>query len=496
MTTNTEPELHSPQSQENKQKEATLKFSILEGSSSGISLAYGDNYVIPFALAINATAPQIGLMNALVGILSPTAQMIGSRLMEKRTRKQVLVGGVVIQMLMWIPFLLVAFSYINNTGISNLPIAVIIIYVGYIMGGGIASPAWFSLMGDIVPDNMRGRYFSKRNMINNAVALVGTLSVSFVLDYYQAQNYVVAGFICIFIIGLITRGIALFLLTKHYYPPFPMHHDRSIRLIQFIKEIPKDNFGRFTIFVTLINFAQMIAGPFFSVYMLKNLNFTYTELIIVNLSQSLVALCLYPIVGKFGDKYGNIKMLRVGSMIIPILPLLWLFLNTPMSIILGPQLLGGIGWTAFNLAASNFIYDSIPSAKRGYYVAYYNFLIGFGILTGGLIGSIFIGMETIGIFTDYQFVFFLSGMGRIVIVVFFIPLIKEIRSVESRVNPPGRVMPQFRHMNIQKFFWGIFTPQHNNKNHEHGRHHLFGIHHHHDPFEPHRHDHTNEHQHS
>ena len=300
------------------------------------------------------------------------------------------------------------------------------------MNSGIMTPPWFSVMGDVVPEDYRGRYFAKRNLITTGIALFGTLIFSFALDWYRDQEQVMIGFILIFLIGFITRVISAFLFTKHYYPPFNFQPCGQISLPRFIHELPRENFGKFTIFVALVTFGQWIAGPFFSVYMLQELNFNYSIFIFVNLFASIVALFFFPLLGKLSDRFGNVQLLRIGAIIIPILPLLWIFVLTPFDIILGPQLLGGIGWTAFNLAASNFIYDNIPSERRGECLAMYNLLLGFGIVLGGLTGSLILTFVAITFMNKYHFLFLISGIVRIISVIIFLPKIKEVRITETK----------------------------------------------------------------
>jgi MFS family permease len=80
-----------------------------------------------------------------------------------------------------------------------------------------------------------------------------------------------------------------------------------------------------------------------------------------------------------------------------------------------------------NLAASNFIYDNIPSKKRGKYIALYNLLIGVSITLGGFLGSIIITFIDIMIINPFHLVFFLSGIVRIIAVVSLIPKVREVR---------------------------------------------------------------------
>lgn len=414
-----------------KAKEKTMRLSIEEGCFAGVSINFGDNYIVPYALSLQATPIHIGVLTSLIGVVAPTSQIIGSRLMEKHTRKKLLVSGVFLQALMWPLILLLGILFANNIAVYSLPIFLIVFYLCYVIFGNIAGPSWFSLMGDVVPEDHRGRYFAKRNLICTAIALSITLLFSWFLDNFKAMGLIFTGFSILFVVAFISRSISAKLLAKHYYPPLVFDKSYYVSLWRFIKEIPKENFGHFTLYVALINFGQMIAGPFFSVYMLQDLGFNYSTFITVNLSASIIALMIFPLLGKFSDRFGNVRMLQIGSILIPILPLLWVFLDTPIEIIIGPQLLNGIGWTAFNLAASNFIYDSVPSQRRGLYFSYYNFLIGIGILCGGLTGSLLITVLPITFMNQFTFLFLISGIARFIVVILLLPKIKEVRKVSK-----------------------------------------------------------------
>jgi MFS family permease len=107
---------------------------------------------------------------------------------------------------------------------------------------------------------------------------------------------------------------------------------------------------------------------------------------------------------------------------------MWVFAKTAFDVAIWPQVWGGIGWTAFNLATSNFIYDSVPVQKRGAYVAYYTLVVGIGQIAGGLLGSALVSVfppTTFGSGT-YLFIFFLSGVVRAIFVAIYLPRIKEI----------------------------------------------------------------------
>lgn len=444
---------------EDSLKAKTRRISIVEGSFGVFSNTISDNYMIPFALHLNSNPFQIGILTSFSLLCSPIGQICGSRRIERKSRKDVLLSGVFGQALMWPIFILITFLFTLKLDQSILPWSLVGFYLLYMFFAGMMTPPWFSLMGDSVPENSRGRYFAKRNLITTAIALIGTIVLSFSLDWFKAQDNLLLGFSIIFICGFITRLISVFLFTKHYYPPFDFQVADHTKFIHFVKNIPKSNFGKFTLFVSLLTFGQWIAGPFFSVYMLNDLQFDYSIFIFINLFSSIVALFIFPLLGRFSDKFGNVKMLQIGGIIIPILPILWLFFNTPVGIILGPQLLGGIGWTSFNLAISNFIYDNIESKKRGQYIALYNFLVGIAIILGGLTGSIIITFIPIWFMNKYLFVFLISGLVRIVIVALLLPKIKEVRVLAKPIL-------NLKNFSIPKWLYDISIRNHRSDKHK------------------------------
>lgn len=438
-------------------KKKTMNISMIEGSFASLSLICGDNYITPYALQLGSTNSQVGILRSFTGIMGPLGQIFGSKLMEKFTRKGLLIKGVFSQAAMWIPVLLLGVLYWNGIITSTLPLLLIIIYSIYSIIGGMMNPVWFSLMGDVVQENLRGRYFGKRNVVVNLVALLGTLLMTWVFSVLEGRDLVLVAFMIIFFISFIGRSFSSFSFTKHYNPPFELKKDYYINLPKFIKQIPKDNFGLFTLFIGLIYFAQMIAGPFFSVYMIQDLHYSYSLYTIVNLSSSFFSLFTFSVLGRFADKFGNVRLLKIGSIMIPLLPLLWIVFVTPLQIIFIPQLLSGIGWTAFNLAASNFIYDNVPSQRRGLFVAYNNLFIGLGTLVGGIVGSLIIAFIPINFMNMYHFLFLLSGIVRGIVVIIFFKKIKEVRVVAKLRKEKSIIDFKPQTPNSQKGFFHILV---------------------------------------
>lgn len=417
------------------EKERTCKLSIKEGASASIATGVGTDYVTPFALSLGANNAQIGLLSSIPSLVSPLMQIIGSRIMERYQRKKIIVLFVMLQALMWIPILLLSLLSWKNIIPSLLPILLIIFYTTLSVFGALAGPAWFSLMGDLIPENMRGRYFGKRNKICGGVALISTIIAAFILDFFKTHGFILAGFSLLFFIACISRLISSGMFKKHYEPHFQLQPGYYFSLWKFIKDSRNYNFGKFTFFVSVMNFAAGIAGPFFAVYVLKDLGFSYiTYMIVLLLSPAVFSLLFMPIWGKFSDKYGNRELLKIGAVLIPLIPLLWVLSSNVYYLIFVPQIISGIAWAAFNLGASNFIYDSVSVPRRGICVAYYNILAGFGTFLGAGLGGILAQYLSIGFMNKLLFIFLISAAARALVAGIFIPRIKEVKSVHPAKN--------------------------------------------------------------
>jgi len=416
---------------EEKQKKRTMKLSIKEGGAWAVMNGIGDSYISPFALSLGANNFQIGLLSSFPGLISPISQIFGSKLIEKYPRKKIITTAVIFHALMWLSMLVLSLLFWKNIFKDYLPIILIIFYSIYAIFGAVGGPAWFSMMGDIVPEKIRGKYFSRRSRIINLVILLSTLTGAFILDFYKTRGFVLIGFSIIFLIACIARLTSSYLLSKHYEPKLKLERGYYFSFLQFIKKAPHNNFGRFAIYIGLMYFATFIAVPFFAVYMLKDLGFSYTMYMLVTISATVFSLVFMPFLGKLSDKYGNRELLKIGGILIPILPLMWVFSSSPIYLILVPQLTSGLAWASFNLATSNFIYDSVTPQRRPICLTYYNILIGIGTFLGAIVGGLLAQHLTITFMNTLLFIFVISFAARAIVSLIMLPKIKEVRQTEK-----------------------------------------------------------------
>jgi len=423
-------------------KERALKRSIAEGSLHEVGTGASVSFITPFALTIGGNSFHIGILSAVSALFSPIGQLHGSRLMEKHSRKKILLRVKMLQIMLWLPIIVLAYLSFRGVVEFYLPWLLVLFYSLFIYFAGVGHVAWFSWMGDIVKAEERGRYFSRRNRIVGIIGLATFIAGAFVLDYFETKGLLLLGFSILFLFSLVFREASRRMMMKIFNPEFRVKKGYYFSFRDFIKRY--DNFGKFAFFHAFFNLAIMIASPFFAVYMLRDLGFNYVTFTIVSLSSTVFYLIFTPLAGKFSDEYGNVKLLYISGFLFPLAPLFWIFLKEPVSLIFIPGLITGIANAAFIIGATNFTYDSVKQQKRGLCVAYTSLLTGIGIFFGSLIGGVFVEYLPVHFMKPILFVFLVSAVFRALVALFYLPQIKEERKTERIDGLSADVLHPFR----------------------------------------------------
>lgn len=420
--------------QDNLTDSPSLSYAIKDGVYFSIMAGIGEGYISPFAIFLKATNFQIGFLASIPQLLGALVQLISVNILNRvKNRMTVILTGVISQALTWIPILLLPFIFRPYA-----PYLLILSVTAYFAAGNFGTPAWNSLMGDIVPERTRSTYFGYRNKVMSIFSL-GAIGIGgLILHGTEKAGNPWAGFAFLFAIAMIARFVSAYCLTKIANPPYEVDDKDNVGLLGFFAEFRHSSFVRFVVYVGLMHLSVMIAGPFFSVYMLRDLHFSYLQFMLVSAMAVLVQYLTLHNWGKFGDKFGNRKILVITGLLLPVVPELWLF-SSNFYYIMAIQMLAGLSWAGFSLSMGNFIFDSIPPQQRAKSVAIFNVLIAFGTFTGAVVGgwlskflpvSISLYGLQFNMTSNIQWLFLISGILRLCMSLIFLPQIREIREVE------------------------------------------------------------------
>jgi len=407
----------------------SLKYSIIDGSFYSAMVGFGESFFSAFATFLSFSTFQIGILGSLPQTLGSLIQLFSEKLLRLfNSRKKFVCTSAFLQALMYIPIALVFFF-----GKFSIPLLILFVSL-YFIFGMIAGSAWSSWMGDMVSGEERGSYFSRRNTIAGSISFISLLLAGWTLQQFTSDlrtQYI--GFATIFALALTFRIFSLIYLIKKFEPKYIPSKDDQTGFITFLKQAPSRGYGLFIIFLCLMNFSIYIAGPYFAAYMLYDLKLSYFSYTLLVASAVVSKYFAMPIWGKAVDRYGTKKVLTLSGVLMPFVPIPWIFSGN-LGYLAVAQMFSGFAWAGFEIASFNFFFDTIIPQKRSKYMAYYNVLNGIALFAGAMVGGLLIKYNFLS-WSDYYTAFLLSGILRYIIFFMFISRLREIRAVDHITYP-------------------------------------------------------------
>lgn len=395
---------------------------IKEGSAFSVMSSFGQNFVSAFAIALHATNTQLSLLNSLPGLLTNSFQHVGIKLAERyHSRKKIIVKTVFLQALTWLPLFILPLVF---RGYSFLFLISFLILFN--LFDALHRSIWSSMMTDIVTSDYRGRYFGLRNKIIGGVAFAAEMIAGIILFLFEDINIWI-GFGILFTVACIARLVSYYYMKKIVEPVFIPEEQKHFTILQFIKSLKETNYGKFVLATSFLRFTVNIASPFFSAFILRDLGYSYLQYTFISAGSTIASFMSMYYWGKYSDKYGHKRIVGITSWLIPLIPLGWAFTTNVYMIVL-IQVISGISWAGFQLAESNYIYDTISPRIRARGVAYANSMRGGMVFIGSILGGFLANYLPSLSFqaSNLQFVFLISSVLRMVAIVIYLPMFREL----------------------------------------------------------------------
>jgi MFS family permease len=374
-----------------------------DGLVSNFSESFVLNFTGPFALALGATTGQIGWLSALMNLASALALFPGARLVERTgQRKRIVVwtsGGVARLLLLVIALIPV---FIQGTAAIYAFVALVALRAFF---SQLGFPAWSSMLADLVPAGIRGRYFASRNIGLAVAALIAAPLAGWLADQLGLPRGYQVSF---FLAGLIGFG-ATAVFARIPDRPLKSVGQETTEKPEGIQSILRTHprFAGFTAVAFLWNLSLMVAGPFFSVYLVQDLGATPTQIGLLAASFSVTNMIGQQFWGRLNDRRGATWVMRTTGFMIPAVPLLWSIAPNPWYL-LGVEALSGFVWAGYGLSSFNLLLSLAPPAQRARYTAIYQVSVFSSACVGPLLGGALVA--ALGI----RPLFWFSAVGRMI----------------------------------------------------------------------------------
>lgn len=414
----------------------TLSVSRREAVASSAMTGICDNYLGAFAIYLRASMPQMGLLAALPQLAGAAFQLLSVWLCSHLNRRHAIVAGVALQATAVLGMALVALIRPENSVAWLIGLAVV-----YHACANFVQPQWRSWMGSIVPARRRGAFFAGRTRLTMITSFTIFACGGALLGWFEHFELAWAGFFLLLLVAAAGRGMSARQL-KLMHDPDQHHVPGGASFIDTLGRVRESfhhrAFREYSLFFAAMQGAVGISGPFFSVYMLNDLGYSYWQFT-VNIGASILTqFFTLSTWGYICDRWGNRLVMVISCCILPVLPSLWL-LSDNYYYLLGVQVISGLAWGGFTLSTSNYLYDLRPArADFASYAAVQSSLSAIGVFCGALLGG-YLASVLPGLLAQLPpgwqlqhpvvLIFATSSALRVGIAAWFIP-----RSVELRVR--------------------------------------------------------------
>lgn len=334
-------------------------------------------FLVAFALALGASNEIIGLLGAMPFIAVILTQMPGATLVQHFKRKNINVVLGLISRFWWLPLLLSPFIFTKPI----LPVVVFFLFIN--LGIGLTKPGWASLIADTVEEKHRGEFIGKRLIYIGICGMIATILGGLWLQQFPKESPV--GFAIMFGLGIIIGIFSIIIISKIDEPEYKDHVPHKLKEFFTLKGRLK----RFTIFGIVFNFGYMFAGPFFAVYILKNLGVGYEFFGILIAISTLARVMTAKTAGKISDICGDKKTALIGVIGTGLVPLIYMMITKNVLWMLVPaQIISGIAWAITDIAVFNLLLDVADPEKHAMQIGEYNFYTAIALAVAPILGGL------------------------------------------------------------------------------------------------------------
>lgn len=399
----------------------SLRASFKDGIFAALMGGVTDHYATPLALFLGATVLHVGLVSALPSLFSSLSQFFAVRVIYW-------VGGRLKLLVRLVVFQASLILCIGGLAWLQIPFRVEFFLAFLTLAalcGGLAGPAWGSLMSDYIPSAKRGQYFGWRSSVLGVVSQGSVILAGLLLYFFRDVSHS-GGFFVLFLLAALARYLSAFFIKQMDEPPHKKDPAADFTFLMFVARFRESNFLKFVIFAASLNFASFLAAPFFAVFMLRDLQFSYLTYMALQVCAALASFVALPLWGKHADQFGNVRVLRLSSFFAALIPGFWLVSHHPVYLMV-VQMWAGFVWSGVTLASGNFIYDAVTPQKRVRCIAYFNVINGVAVFLGSALGGVLASRLTPLLGFRLLALFVLSCLSRLFVYAVLSRSFREVR---------------------------------------------------------------------
>lgn len=396
----------------------SLRLSLKDAASYSIMVGTGESYLAAYLLALGYSAAAAGLITTVPVVVGSAIQLsfiwVYRQIRSYRNWVIVCARAQALSLLV-----LAALPYVFPNKLGPIYFAASIYWACSFSAG----PAWNAWMGALVPTRLRVQFFAQRTRQAGIFTYIGLFGAGIFLhltDRFHVSQYC---FTFLFIIAACARLLSAYFISQQIERPKEKVEKVISNNFSFLSELKDPKLIAILFYLFILQTAVFISAPYYTPFMLKDLNLSYASFMILSSTTFLSRIIFYPQIQKVADRFGPLRMLWTATIFISIVPVMWT-ISKNYFFLMCLQVVSGLAWGMQELGMFLLILDRFPTHTRSHVLSMVNFLSSIGMLIGSFVGSRII-TEYSAVTSTYYLIFTFSTLGRS-LCVFALPYLDEV----------------------------------------------------------------------
>ncbi|HZG69420.1 MAG TPA: MFS transporter [Herpetosiphonaceae bacterium] len=371
-----------------------------------LTIAFG-TIATGLALLLGARSFELGVLAALP-VIGSLLQFPAAWWVERHGhRRRLAVIGSLGRQLWLVPALLLFLPL--PTGV-RMALFLGVLAVGHMLLA-VANNAWTSWMTDLIPSNVRGRYFGARGAVTGCVAIVLGCGGASLIDYAKSTGLEAPTYAGLLVFTVVAGGLGSWLLARQPEPP--KERTTTICLSDLcLMPLRHPSFRKFVGTFSLWNIGLGLGAPFFIAYGLTALNLPLRTLALTETTTALCMMIAQPRWGALADRIGHNRVLRLCMAGVAPTPLLWLLASHDrVWPIFLASAIGGLMWAGIGTGQTSRMMEQAPEEGRAAFFAAFSAMTGLPFMlasmgAGALMSAIGVNPVTVDGLTFHPYLMF------------------------------------------------------------------------------------------
>ena len=394
----------------------SLNTSVTEGAVAEVFGACAGGAVLTgWALYLGAGPVVIGLIGALP-LAAQVLQLPAAWLTQAVGAKRLAVAAIAASRLAWLP--LIALPFLHLAPATTLALFVGVVGIAAVFGV-IGNNAWTAWMGELVPGQIRGRFFGQRMVYLTLSGTVASLAAGLALDAFGPRGWRGETLAVLAAIACDAGAVSIWLLLVQQAPCVSATPAEAGDWRTALVAARDAKARALLVYCFGWNAAVGLSASFFSYHMLENLKLGFGLAAAHGIAVAVVRIVSAPVWGRLVDRCGARPVVALCSFGVASVPAIWLF-ATPDRLwpIAVEAVIAGALWGGHGIAAFHLSLGLSPGPRRPFYLAGFAMAggVGFAVsssLAGALVYMLPSRLDVLGwAWVDIHVLFALSAIAR------------------------------------------------------------------------------------